>query len=93
MKYRRRNEALDCVSRTSVGIVIEPRGNSGKIINPRTGTAEANVVVRVAWRIVQVECLHPRIAAIVPIAAADEAPPAIYSPHPYAIIIPPHHDV
>jgi hypothetical protein len=60
-----------------LGLLYNPAGIPAKIINPRAGAAEANVVVRVAWRIVQVECLHSRIAAIVPIAAADEASPAI----------------
>jgi hypothetical protein len=46
-----------------------------KIMSPRAGTPEADVVVRVAWRVVQVQRLHASIAAIVPIAATNEARP------------------
>jgi hypothetical protein len=64
---------------------FESRGNSGKKMSPRAGATEANIVVRITWAIVQIQRLNPSIAAIVPIAATDETPPAIYLLHPYGI--------
>ena len=82
---------MDCVSRASCKILKIPREFRQKN-ESSTGASEADVVVRVAWRIVQVQRLHPCIAAIVPIAAADEPPPAYIAPYPY-LSIALYHDV
>jgi hypothetical protein len=51
-------------------------------MSPQAGTAEANVVVRVARSIVQIQRLNPIVRTIVPIAAAYETGPLYIRPIP-----------
>ncbi len=53
------------------------QANKKTVNESSAGAPETDVVVRVARTIVQVQRLYPGIAAIVPIAAADEPGPAL----------------
>ena len=50
-----------------------------KIVILKAGTPKADVVVRIARSIVQVECLNSSVAAIVPITAAEKTGPLCFA--------------
>jgi hypothetical protein len=78
-EYRRRNGTLDLFSHAPIWHPHDTERDSGKNRNKSlAGAPEADVVVRAGRNIVQVECLHPIIAAIVPIAATDEPGTALW---------------
>ena len=56
---------------------LNPSRIPAKIVILKAGTPKADVVVRIARSIVQVECLNSSVAAIVPITATNETGPLL----------------